>query len=109
MAGLLGPQVEGYRVWLTQRGYTAGTVRNMLKDSGRVGVWLSCEGLEASQFDRERASAFLAARRASGRRRVPGPRGMTPLLSYLREAGSSRRSSRQSPRWAPCSGSIGFG
>jgi site-specific recombinase XerD len=86
-AGLLGPQVEGYRAWLTQRGYTPGTVRNMLKDLGRVGVWLSCEGLEASQFDRERASAFLAARRASGRRRIPGPRGMTPLLSYLREAG----------------------
>jgi len=59
----------------------------MLKDLGRVGVWLSCEGLEASQFDQERASAFLAARRASGRRRIPGPRGMTPLLSYLREAG----------------------
>ena len=67
-AGLLGPQVEGYRAWLTQRGYTPGTVRNMLKDLGRVGVWLSCEGLEASQFDQERASAFLAARRASGRR-----------------------------------------
>jgi site-specific recombinase XerD len=86
-AGLLGPQVEGYRAWLTQRGYTPGTVRNMLKDLGRVGVWLSCEGLEASQFDQERASAFLAARRASGRRCIPGPRGMTPLLSYLREAG----------------------
>jgi site-specific recombinase XerD len=86
-AGLLGPQVEGYRAWLTERGYTPGTVRNMLKDLGRVGVWLSCEGIEASQFDQERASAFLAARRASGRRRIPGPRGMTPLLSYLREAG----------------------
>jgi hypothetical protein len=47
-AGLLGPQVEGYRAWLTQRGYAPGTVRNMLKDLGRVGVWLSGEGLEAS-------------------------------------------------------------
>jgi site-specific recombinase XerD len=59
----------------------------MLKDLGRVGVWLSCEGLEASQFDQERASEFLAARRASGRRRIPGPRGIAPLLAYLREAG----------------------
>jgi site-specific recombinase XerD len=86
-AGLLGPQVEGYRAWLTQRGYTPGTVRNMLKDFGRVGVWLSGAGFEASQFNEEQASAVLAARRASGRRRIPGPRGMTPLLTYLREAG----------------------
>ena len=86
-AGLLGPQVEGYRDWLTQRGYTPGTVRNMLKDLGQVGVWLAGAGLEASQFDQERASAFLAARRASGRRRIPGPRAMVPLLSYLRDTG----------------------
>ena len=86
-AGLLGPQVEGYRAWLTQRGYTPGTVRNMLKDLGQVGVWLAGAGLEASQFDQERASAFLAARRASGRRRIPGPRAMVPLLTYLRDAG----------------------
>ena len=35
-AGLLGPEVEGYRAWLTHRGYTPGTVRNMLKDLGQV-------------------------------------------------------------------------
>jgi site-specific recombinase XerD len=86
-AGLLGPQVEGYRDWLTQRGYTPGTVRNMLKDLGQVGVWLAGAGLEASQFNQERVSEFLAARRASGRRRIPGPRAMVPLLSYLRDAG----------------------
>ncbi|HEX5349635.1 MAG TPA: site-specific integrase [Pseudonocardiaceae bacterium] len=86
-AGLLGPQVEGYRAWLMQRGYAPGTVRNMLKDLGRVGVWLSGEGLEASQFNEERASAFRTARRAAGHRRIPGPRAMVPLLSYLRETG----------------------
>lgn len=86
-AGLLGPQVEGYRAWLMQRGYAPGTVRNMLKDLGRVGVWLSGEGLEASQFNEERVSAFLTARRAAGHRRIPGPRAMVPLLSYLRETG----------------------
>lgn len=86
-AGLLGPEVEGYRAWLTFRGYTPGTVRNMLKDLGQVGVWLSAEGLEAAQFDEERASAFLTARRRAGHRRVPGPRAMVPLLTYLRGAG----------------------
>jgi len=40
-AGLLGPEVEGYRAWLTGRGYTPQTVRNMLKDLGQVGLWVS--------------------------------------------------------------------
>jgi len=59
----------------------------MLRDLGQVGVWLSAEGLESAQFDEERASAFLAARRRAGHRRVPGQRAMRPLLTYLREAG----------------------
>ncbi len=84
-AGLLWPQVEGYRVWLEQRGYTPGTVRNMLKDLGQVGVWLSVEGIELAQLDKARVAAFLLARRETGHRRVPGARGMVPLLSYLRE------------------------
>jgi site-specific recombinase XerD len=58
----------------------------MLKDLGQVGVWLSREGLDA-QFDEERASAFLTARREAGHRRVGGPRAIAPLLSYLRETG----------------------
>jgi site-specific recombinase XerD len=86
-AGLLGPQVEGYRAWFTQRGYTPGTVRNMLKDLGQVGLWLSTEGLEAEQLDEARMVAFLTARRVAGHRRVPGTRAMVPLLSYLRDAG----------------------
>ena len=85
-AGLLGPLVEGYRAWLLRRGYTPGTVLNMLKDLGQVGLWLAAEGLEAADLDEDRMTAFLAARQAAGRRRVPGTRAMVPLLSYLREA-----------------------
>jgi site-specific recombinase XerD len=84
-AGLLGPQVEGYRVWLAQRGYTPGTIRNMLNDLGQVGRWLSAEGLGARQVSEELMAAFLIARREAGARRVPGMRAMAPLLSYLRE------------------------
>ena len=86
-AGLLWPEVEGYRIWLSHRGYTPPTVRNMLKDLSQVGVWLPAEGLEVAQFDEGQASAFLAARRWAGYRRVGGPRAMGPLLAYLREAG----------------------
>lgn len=85
--GQMGPHVEGYRAWLAQRGYTPGTIRNMLKDLGQVGRWLSGEGLVAEQLGEERMVAFLAARRAAGQRRVPGARAMVPLLNYLREIG----------------------
>lgn len=82
--GRLGAHVDGYRAWLTQRGYTPQTIRNMLKDLGQVGRWMSVEGLEPAQVDEERLAAFLTARHAAGHRR-PGTRAMKPLLSYLRE------------------------
>ena len=86
-AGVLGPRVEGYRAWLTLRGYTPATVRNMLNDLGQVGLWSAAAGLEAAELNEERMAAFRAACHRAGRRRVLGTRGMLPLLSYLREAG----------------------
>jgi site-specific recombinase XerD len=85
--GQLGPQVEGYRAWLAHRGYTPQTIRNMLADLGRVGRWMSREGLVAAQLDEDAMAAFRAGWQAAGRRRALGPRAMMPLLSYLREAG----------------------
>jgi site-specific recombinase XerD len=63
------------------------TVRNMLADLGQVGRWMLGEGLVMAQLDEGAMVAFAAARRAAGRSKVPGPRAMMPLLSYLREAG----------------------
>ena len=85
--GQLGPQVEGYRAWLAQRGYTPGTIQNMLKDLGQVGRWLTAEGLKPEDLNEERMAVFLSSRRATGHRRIPGPRSMVPLLSFLRENG----------------------
>lgn len=87
-AGRLRPHVEGYREWLTQRGYTPGTVRNMLKDLGQIGLWLSAEGLKTDDLSEDCVGAFLSARRVAGRRRILGPRAMMPLLTYLREVGA---------------------
>jgi site-specific recombinase XerD len=86
-AGRLGPQVEGYRAWLGNRGYAPGTVRNMLRDLGLLGRWLAAEGLEAAQVNEERVAVFLATRKVTGRRTAPGMRAMAPLLSFLREVG----------------------
>jgi site-specific recombinase XerD len=86
-AGVLGPQVEGYRVWLTARGYTPGTVKNMLNDLGQLGRWSPVEGFEAARLDEVQMAAFLAARGGAGQRKTLRTRGMAPLLSYLREVG----------------------
>jgi site-specific recombinase XerD len=85
--GQLGPHVEGYRAWLADRGYTSQTVRNMLADLGRVGRWMSGEGLLPAELGEDAMAAFLAARQAAGCGRPTGLRAMMPLLSYLREAG----------------------
>ncbi len=86
-AGVLAPQVEGYRDWLTGRGYTPGTIRNMLKDLGQVGLWLSARGLAAAQLDADQMELFLSERRRVGHRSVPGARAMVPMVSYLRQIG----------------------
>lgn len=85
--GVLGPQYEGYRDWLMQRGYTPGTVVNMLTVLGHVGCWLQTQGLEVEHLDEDSIAAFLAARKVAGRRPVLGARAMVPLLSFLRDGG----------------------
>jgi site-specific recombinase XerD len=87
-AGVLASQVEGYRAWLVQRGYTTLTIRNMLKDLGQVGLWLSRQGLDADDLDEEQLKRHLSDLQTAGRRRVAGPRGLAPLLAFLREAGA---------------------
>lgn len=85
--GQLGAQVEGYRAWLVGRGYTSGTIRNMLKDIGRIGRWLCAEGLMVEELDEKVLGAYLSARKGAGNRRVPGPRALVPLLEFLRCSG----------------------
>ncbi len=93
-AGLLGPEVEGFRAWLAKRGYTAQTVRNMLKDLGQVGLWLRARGLQVSELNEHRMAVFLVDRRVAGKRRALGPRAMAPLLAYLRETGVAPQAPR---------------
>ncbi len=60
--------------------------RHDRRGCGRVGRWLSTEGLEASHLDEERLAAFRTARPAAGGK-SSGRFAMVPLLTYLREAG----------------------
>lgn len=86
--GRLGPFVEGYRVRLSELGYTPGTVRGMLKVLGQLGRWMEAEGVEPGRLDMTAVEAFLAARRAGGDRRVASPGELRQLVAYLRELGA---------------------
>ncbi|MCP2353790.1 hypothetical protein HD597_000810 [Nonomuraea thailandensis] len=55
----------------------------MLTDLGQVGRWLEDTGLTVGQLDREWMAQFRSARHEAGQRRIPGPRAMVPLLTYL--------------------------
>jgi site-specific recombinase XerD len=80
--------VENYRAWLTERGYTPDTVRNMLKELGQVGRWMEAEGLGLTALDEGQLALFQSSRRAAGYSKLPGSRALLPLLRYLREVGA---------------------
>lgn len=92
--GRLSPFVEGYRLRLLELGYTAGTVRGMLKVLGQLGRWMDDEDVEAGQLNLAAVEAFLAARRAGGDRWVPSLGELRQLVSYLREVGAMRPKSK---------------
>src|SRR5829696_9572968 len=86
--GSLGPYVEGYSASLARRGYTALTARNMLKEFGQVGRWLAVKHIEVQQLSDQQLARFLADQRRAGCRRLPGLRGLSVPLAYLREIGA---------------------
>lgn len=80
--GVLAPFVEGFESTLLSRGYTPGSVRNMLKVLGQMGRWLEATGIDPSELDAGRVDAFCEYRRAGWRRRVER-RSARLVLEYL--------------------------
>jgi len=82
-SGRLEPFVEGFRDHLLDAGYAPGTVKNVLKDVGRLGRWMADAGIEAARLDAGAIASHLASLRSRGARHVPGERAMRPFLDYL--------------------------
>ena len=85
--GRLGPFVEGYRVWLLERGYSPGTVEHELRFLGVLGRWMAAEDVAVEQLNGEVIAAFVEAHRVTGRFAAVVARGSRSLLIYLRELG----------------------
>jgi hypothetical protein len=85
--GGMGPFIEGYRAWLSGRGYTPGTIVGMLAMAGGLGRWMDARGISPGDLDLAAITEFRNALRAAGMRCVPGAHGLDPLLEYLEGQG----------------------
>ena len=62
----MGPFIEGYRAWLAGRGYSPGTVINMLAMAGDLGRWMDARDIAAGDLDRAVIAEFRDAMRTAG-------------------------------------------
>ena len=86
-SGVLTAEIEPYRQWLLERGFTPATVRLLLRNLSQLGVWLQERGMTGRVIDAAILDELFAQRRLLGRRGVPGRLGISRLLTFLDERG----------------------
>jgi integrase/recombinase XerD len=87
VTGDLAGEADGFRCWLLESGYSPLSAANQVRVLAHVSRWLAAGGLSPLELDTLRVEAFLAARRAAGYTCWLSPRGVRPLLTYLRSRG----------------------
>ncbi len=81
-----GPFVCGYRVWLSERGYSPMAVVRSLTALGHLGRWMDRESVAVEQLHSVLVGEFLVVYRGE-QGRLPTA-GVWPLLDYLRSIGA---------------------
>ena len=84
MSGPLEPYREGFTAELGRLGYSKFTVVALLHLMAHLSRWLEDQGLRPGDLTDDCVERFLADRRASGQVGRLSPRGLIPLLNYLR-------------------------
>jgi integrase len=87
VSGPLAPFAEGLRRDLAGRGYARDTVGDHVHLLVDLSDWLSGRGLAVADLATPVAEEFLRVRRAAGLRVGVTPRGLAPVLGYLRRLG----------------------
>lgn len=87
VSGPLVCHAAGYRKELTRLGYSPWTASAHMYLMVDVSRWLGENEVAPEAFTSARVGAFLADRRAAGQVRRLTPRGLIPLLGYLRATG----------------------
>ena len=77
----------GYRQDLVRQGYSRFTALAHMQMMGHVSRWLRDRDVKTAGFDDKQIGRFLTDRKASGQVRRLTPRGLVPLLGYLRGLG----------------------
>lgn len=91
--GPLAPYAVGFGQALAAAGYAAGTGVAYGRRLGAFSGWLAAHGVAPGECTQEVVDRFVESRRRVGRRvgrrpgRWVGPRGLRPLLAYLRAEG----------------------
>jgi site-specific recombinase XerD len=84
VTGPLKPYADGFRMELTERGYTVGSAELQMGLAAHLSRWLVDHDLELSELTREHVQRFLTDRRRSGYTAYWSERSLSPLLGYLR-------------------------
>lgn len=85
--GPLKPYESGFEAALADAGYTPLSVGNQVGVMRHLSAWLKDRGLGVADLVPGVVWEYLASRRADGYTRWLSPRGLTPLLTYLRGLG----------------------
>src|SRR5487761_58559 len=88
MHGTLQPYAQGFATELFRQGYAEGTVMHHMYLLSDLSSWLTEQRMDPIQLSHERAAEFLRDRRAGGTMHRSSPRGLAPLLAYLRQLGA---------------------
>jgi integrase/recombinase XerD len=97
VAGPLVPYVAGFRRELEAQGYRPNAASNQLQLMAHLSRWMSPRELVVGDLTPGRVEEFLAARRESGYVLWCSPKGVAPLLAYLRSAGVAPTPERIGP------------
>ena len=101
MKGPLAPYATGLYAERIDQGYARGSAVTQMKLMSKLSHWISETGLRSCELKQEAIDGFLALRRAQGYKRGIAPKGIAPLLGYLRCIGVAPEPSSESERWLP--------
>jgi integrase/recombinase XerD len=87
VSGPLTEHADGFATELEVRGYTPLSAANQLRLLASLSRWLDERRLPVSDLNEGQVEAFLRFRRDAGYTCWLSPRGLAPLLTYLRSVG----------------------
>jgi site-specific recombinase XerD len=96
-SGVLTAEIEPYRQWLFERGFTPASARHLLRNLSQLGVWLQERGMTETVIDAACLDQLFAQRRQLGRCGVPGRLGISRLLAFLDERGLLAATPQEQP------------